>query len=54
MQDLDRIMALYRDWAHYLYPKFQFRDFVDKTERHCRTTTMKVGTRPSRARMLTA
>lgn len=42
VQDLDQVMRLYREWAHYMYPKFVFRDFVDKTERLCRTAPMKV------------
>jgi hypothetical protein len=42
-RDLDRLMAVYRDWAHRMYPKFVFRDFVDKTEKQCRTQSMKVG-----------
>lgn len=41
-QDLDRVMTLYRDWVHQVYPKFIFTDVVDKTEKVCRTAPMKV------------
>lgn len=42
-QGLDRLMILYRDWVHQMYPKFVFADVIDKTERICRTAPMKVG-----------
>lgn len=41
-RELDEVMRLYREWAHHMYPTFIFRDFVDKTERLCRTAPMKV------------
>lgn len=43
VRDLDTLIKLYHDWTQAMYPKFQFRDTIDKIERHCRTAPMKVG-----------
>ena len=42
VKDLDTIMKVYREWAWKMHPKFQFSDVIDKIERHCRTSSMKV------------
>jgi hypothetical protein len=41
VRNLDTFMTIYRDWAHQMYPKFVFRDFIDKIERQCRLAPMK-------------
>lgn len=41
-RDLDTLVRLYRDWTRAMYPRFQFRDTLDKIERHCRTASMRV------------
>lgn len=38
---LNQLMRIYREWIISMYPKFKFRDTVDKTERHCRTAPLK-------------
>lgn len=43
VRDLDTLIKLYHDWTQAMYSKFQFRDTIDKIERHCRTAPMKVG-----------
>lgn len=41
MEDLDKLMLFYREWAHYMYPKFKFTDFVTKVRKECSGKLMK-------------
>ncbi|KAF8580872.1 Swi3-domain-containing protein [Ramaria rubella] len=40
--DLERLFRIYHAWTHKMYPKFQFRDTVDRVEKLCRSRRMAV------------
>ncbi|RUS25653.1 hypothetical protein BC938DRAFT_471839 [Jimgerdemannia flammicorona] len=41
-KDLRKLMNFYQIWAHALYPRVQFRDFVRKAEKTCREKRCRV------------
>lgn len=41
MEDLDKLMLYYREWAHYLFPEMKFSDFTTKTRKECSSRMMK-------------
>ena len=41
LEDLDRLMLFYREWAHYLFPEARFSDFVAKVRKECSGRVMR-------------
>lgn len=42
-EDLQRLMHKMENWAHRLYPKLQFEEFIDKVEKLGKKKEVQVG-----------
>ncbi|KAJ3295633.1 hypothetical protein HK104_002438 [Borealophlyctis nickersoniae] len=42
VEDLEKLMTFYNIWAHNLFPKMNFQDFVQKTEKVCRERRVRI------------
>ena len=40
--DLDRVIAIYREWSNELFNGYHFEDFIDKVERECHSKYLQV------------